>query len=230
VTMAAATLTAWLAAMPAGSVCAVIGAPGSGKTPIVMEADRAGVFPRRVVFNPYQSRDVKLSRSGLTHKRPWGGILCTPRELAEYPDRLLDHPRAAVVVDPGTLESSGKRSMGARFRAVAKVVWHTAGVDLICEEVGLYGRESADLMNQWASGGGHSLARLVLICQSLGRIQKDARRNISHVVALAQGEPEDIDNLRRRCGRAFAEDVMRLRLGTGEARCWRLGDAIGVQT
>lgn len=209
-----------LAALPSGATCAVIGAPGTGKTRAVQHADRHGAFRRRVVFDPYALTDRReASRGRLV--TPWPGVLVTPRGLLECPE-VLDREPLAVVVAPETDEPA---QLGRDFQAVCRLAWSTGDVDVIAEEAGLYGREAARMVQRLASGGRHVGVRLVLLSQSVTRLPIEARRYLSHVVAFAQGEPADVANLRQRCGRKFAARVQALRVG-GPPEFWRLGDAL----
>ena len=70
--------------------------------------------------------------------------------------------------------------------------------------------------------------RLVLLCQRLGRIQKDAREGITMVVAGALPEAA-IPELTDRCGEGFAAAVAQLTPPDENGRptmapiAWRLG-------
>lgn len=215
-----ADIVAVLREAPPGSVVGVLGAPGSGKSRAVQAADEAGAFRRRIVFDPYAWTDAaSLARGAPAY--PWPGRYVTPAELATAPELPDIEPR--LVVAARTLD---RRRLGRDFELVADIVWHTGGVDLIAEEAGLYSRDAVDLIMRLASGGRHVGARLVLIAQSLTRLCIDARRHLSHVVAFAQGEPQDIRELRLRCGRAFSHAVRTLRPGDGRFYMWRQGDVM----
>jgi|GEM_PF-4179125 len=227
----AVMLAAWLSALPAGSVCATLGNPQLGKSWAMKTAAQSGAFGRLAVFEPYAKRDRKLYRAGLSPAAPWVGVYCSPRDLAKYPRELLSPPGARVVVVPES-ETDDPVGLGREFSRVASVLWATGGVDLLGEEVGLYGREAERAMMRLASGGGHALMRLFLVCQSLGRIQKDARRHLNSVVSLPTGEPEDLESLRQRCGPEFVQRVAALDPEDGShAVAWRVGRGVAeVQT
>jgi hypothetical protein len=146
-------------------------------------------------------------------------MLISVRDLCAHPD-VLDRPNLRLVV---ALDSRTEQDRGRDFSRVLELAWHTGDLDIIAEEIGLYGRAAVEWVMQVASGSGHAGIRLHTICQSVGRIPIDARRHFSHVAALAQGEESDLDALRKRCGRAFAAAVSRLRKGDPPVT-WQLGE------
>lgn len=197
----------FLHALPMGSVCAVIGLPRTGKSSAVRAADLLGAFPRRVVFDPYAFRAIQ------TRKPMWRGDVRTPDVLAHYPD-LLDVDPLAITVAP---ESLDPRHLGLDFALVSELIWNTGGVDLICEEAGLYlggdglQRDAGDLLQRVASGAQHAQCRLIIICQSLTRLSIRARRHLSAVVAFATA-PADHDELRGMAGPEFVDTLARMDL------------------
>jgi hypothetical protein len=219
---------AFLRSLQPGSVCAVTGAPRTGKTTTVQRACRAGLFRRRVVFEPYGFRD-RLNLQRGEKVSPWTGEIGTAVELLAHPE-LLDRDPVALVVSSRNLS---RKVLGNAFSVTADLVWHTGGVDLICEEAGLYSREATELIMRFASGGGHCNSRVIFIVQSLGRLTKDGRRHLSHVLAFAAGEVSDIEDYRKRCGPEFAAELQRLRAADPETGrpadppiAWQLGQVL----
>lgn len=222
--VALSAVVAFFASVGDGGACAVTGAPQTGKSRSLKLADeQRKLKARRVVFDPYARRDLQLYEAGLKKSGPWGGTWCEADDLVFHPENLLDFDTVRVVVAPRTYD---KVQLGKQFARVFEACWNAGDVDLIAEEAGLYGRHAMDAMMQLSSGGSHALMRLFAVSQSLGRLPKDARRHLSHVVAFAQGETTDIDDLRKRCGRSFAERVQRLTPACGLAETWRLGEGI----
>jgi hypothetical protein len=174
-----------------------------------------------VVFDPYAWTDVRAVQQGKT-AYPWPGRIVDLGELAAEPE-ILDEARLNLVVAPRTVE---RKRLGEQFAAVADLVWHTGGVDLIAEEAGLYSREAVDAVMRLSSGGRHVGMRLMLISQSLTRLGIDARRHLTAAVVFAQGETADLDQLKQRCGAPFAAAVQRLRVGDGRCLFWRQGDPL----
>jgi hypothetical protein len=223
---------AFLRSLYPGAVCAVTGAPRTGKTRIVQEACRRGLFRRRVVFEPYGFRD-RLNFSRGERVSPWPGEIGTAPDLLADP-QLLDRDPVALVVSSRNLN---RKVLGNAFSVTADLVWHTGGVDLICEEAGLYSREATELIMRFASGGGHCNARVVFIVQSLGRLQIDGRRHLSHILSFAAGETSDVEDVRKRCGPMFAAALQQLRPADPETGrpadppiAWQLGQALTQQS
>lgn len=209
-----------------GSTIGLFGAPQTGKSYSLKTADAAKKLKRRrVVFDPYARRDKMLFERGLKKSPPWPGVWCEADDLVFHPEDLLDADTVRVVVAPRTLDPA---ELGKMFTRTFEACWAAGDIDLIAEEAGLYSRRARDAMMQLASGGSHALMRLYAVSQSIGRLDKDARRHLSHVVAFAQGETTDLDDLRKRCGRSFAERVQRLNPQSGLAETWKLGEGLGV--
>jgi hypothetical protein len=238
--MAALAAAAILARLPAGGVAAAVGVPNSGKTYAVQEALELAPWGQRVaVFDPYALIDrARWNRwlrtgAGPQPKRPWfhREQVATLDALLRRPEQL-DAARVRLVVT-GTRGTLDHAQLGKDFNSLCELLQLTQGIALVGEEAGLYSRRAAEWINTVATGGAHFGMRLVLLAQRLGRIQKDAREGITLVVAGAQGAPEDLDDLRGRCGAAFAEAVQRLQppdLDTGRPGsapiAWRLGDGL----
>lgn len=216
----AAALLDFYASVHSGGVCATLGAPRTGKTTAVEAADHAGVFARRVVFDPYARRDRMEMLRG-RKVRAWSGMLISPPQLYRNP-WVLDAPRLRLVVCPEGTPTEA--DLGRDFGRLCAMVWHQGDVDILAEEIGRYGRSAVEWVNQIASGAGHAGIRLFAICQSFGRIAKDARRNVSHIVAFAQGEESDFAALRARCGGHFEDRARQLAPGDRQAITWRLGE------
>lgn len=197
---------ALLCALPSGSVTAIIGLPRCGKSTLVQRADLDGAFPRRVVFDPYNRRD-RIEATRGKPVSPWNGRVLSSADLCRNPDVLDRDPLALVVCDSHDLSS---RWQGQAFSRVARLLWATGGVDLICEEAGLYSRHAVELGNQLATGGGHVGMRLICVVQSLSRLHIDFRRSISAVISFAQTEADDLKALAGRCGKRFAAQVAAL--------------------
>lgn len=217
---------AFLADAHEGAVIAVVGAPQSGvrgaewgKSRTVKAVDATGVWPRRVVFEPYGVRDrVEASRGRRLY--PWPGRVVTVRQLVADPS-ILDFDPLSLVVVP---DMGRGADLGRAFETVADLAWSTGGITVIGEEAALYARNALELCNRLATGGGHTGMRLVMIAQRWGRVPIDVRGCVSHLVAFAQAEDADVDALRKRCGRRFADEVQRLGVGA-RPLTWRLGDA-----
>lgn len=218
---------AFVAEAHPGSVVAIVGVPQSGargarwgKSRTAKAVDASGAWPRRIVFEPHGRRDrLEAARGKPLH--PWPGRLVSVGDVLRSPGILDSDPLDLVVVPDGARDEEER---GRMFAAVARACWHTGDVTVVAEEAAIYARHAVELMNLIATGGGHAGLRLVLISQSFTRIPIDARRNVSHVVAFAQGETADLDALRKRCGRGFAAGVARLGLGA-RPLTWRVGDA-----
>ena len=217
--MHAAALALMLANLGPGSVVAVIGMPGTGKTRAVQAAESRGELGRRIVFDPYGARDRTLARQG-DKVTPWPGQLVTLRQLATNV-HLLRAGNLRLVVAPSSLDPE---KMGAEFADLAELAWAQGRLTVVAEEAALYGRACVPAILRVASGGRHAGLRLVLVCQSIGRLPIDARRHLTAVVAHAQGEPQDLDDIRRRCGADFTTRVQALRVGDAPA-IWRIGDS-----
>lgn len=221
-----------LASLPAGGVAAAIGVPNSGKTSVVQEAlELAPWGARAVVFDPYALVDRAKWNRGDKAKRPWWPrcAVLTLDELLRNPAELDRHQARLVVT--GTRGTIDHAQLGRDFASLCELLQLTHGVALVGEEAGLYSRYAAAWVNTVSTGGAHFGMRLVLLAQRMGRIQKDAREGITLVVAGAQGAPEDIQDLRGRCGKAFAERVRSLRppdngRPVDAPIAWRLGDGL----
>jgi hypothetical protein len=220
------TAAEFLAALPAGSVCAVVGLPASGKSHAVRTADSRLAFPRRVVFDPYFQIALAQAkrRKGATL---WPGSAVTPLQLLRNASggvrgRWLDRADCRLTVAPTSLRPI---DLARDFRDVAEVCWETSGVDLILEEAGLYLHhpEAYDLLTRYSSGAQHAGARVILVLQSLSRLPIQARRCLTALVCFAVGEPRDIDEIRKRCGSALADEAQAFRLGDFRCFCWRQG-------
>lgn len=197
------------AGLPAGSVVVVVGLPRYGKSVLLQQADVYGAFPRRVVFDPYATRDRREATLGRPIS-PWNGRLITLPQLRQRLE-LLDRNDVHLVVQPRSLKPD---AAGAEFGKLAELLWHTGGVDLLCEEAGLYSRHAVDLTMQLASGGGHAGMRLFLISQSVSRLHVDVRRHMTHLVAFAQSAAIDAGEISRQCGKDFAAAVQAQQKGT----------------
>lgn len=218
-------LVEFYASMHPGAVSLTLGVPRTGKTTGMIAAMQAGAIgPRVLVADPYARVDRAEMRRG-EPVTPWPGMLITPEDLAANA-HVLDQARGTIVVCPrGTLS---EYQLGLVYGRVLELVWHTGRYDIVAEEFGLWGRAAYEWANRIATGGGHPRLRLHALCQSLGRVQRDVRRVPTHIVSYAQGDSEDITELRKRCGRPFAEAVARLRPRDGERPAdppltWRLG-------
>lgn len=218
--LAATAAVSFAADLRPGDVCAWIGAPRTGKSRALMAADDGGAFPRRVVFDPYADRDRKNARNAGTrgHVHPWPGMLVTVPDLLDHP-RLLwtEAERGGLVVAPTNLEPE---AVGKDFAALARLAWEVGDVDLLAEEAGLYSRHAVSMVMRLASGGGHAGVRLVLVSQSFTRLQADARRHVSAVLAFPTGAAADFDELRGLCGDGFVSDLRSLRKGDGRCAVW----------
>lgn len=229
--VAMSALSAFYASMHPGAVSATLGVPGVGKTPIVVQAWREGALRDRVVVvDPYARRDRLEFSTGRSTKRPWPGMLISPQQLLANLE-VLDRPKLMLVVCPEGVPA--EKALGDIFSAVARACWHSGSIDLVGEEFGKYGRQASEWVNTVASGGGHADMRLHAICQSLGRVQIDGRRNITHLVVGAQGDEEDLRVLRLRCGKVFAAAVKKLRPREDDRPAdppltWRLGGATSL--
>lgn len=227
--LAAAAL---LAALPAGGVAAAIGVPNSGKTTVVQEALELAPWGKRaVVFDPYALIDRAKWNRGDRAKKPWWPrcAVFTLDELLRAPGEL-DRRNTRLVVT-GTRGTIDHAQLGRDFASLCELLQLTHGFALVGEEAGLYSRHAAAWINTVATGGAHFGMRLIVLAQRMGRIQKDAREGLTLVVAGAQGAPEDISDLRGRCGAAFAESVRSLRPPEngrpGDSPiAWRLGDGL----
>lgn len=228
--MAALAAAATLAALPAGGVAAVIGLPGSGKTTCAQQAlDACAWGQRAALFDPYALRDRGNWDAGERERTPWWRNVPAVAldELLRRP-AMLDRGRSRIVVagTRGTLDAS---RLGRDFATLVDLLWTTGRYALIAEECGLYSRNAADAINRVSTGGAHAGMRLVLLCQRLGRIQKDAREGITRLVAGALPETA-IPELRERCGESFAARVAALTPpdDNGRPTCapiaWTLGE------
>jgi hypothetical protein len=218
---AIAAAAAFLAESVPGEVLASTGLPRTGKSRTVKAADASGAFGRRVVFEPYAARDRLESAAG--HELyPWAGQVVAYPELVRNPRRYLCGSRCRLVVDPGC-DAFDARELGRRFTSLAKLCFAVGGIDLVAEEAALYGREATPAMLLVATGGGHARMRLVVISQRFGRIHIDARGCITRVVAFAQSEAADLDALRVKCGRPWADRVARLDPHCGTPVLWKAG-------
>jgi hypothetical protein len=216
----------FLAELPPGSVVGCVGLPRTGKSYVVRAADKAGAFPRRVVFDPYFSIALAKRRRRESVEL-WPGTAVTPDQLLRNAaggarGRWLDRADARITVAPSNL---APKSLARDFRDVAEVCWDTSGVDLILEEAGLYLHhpEAYELLTRYASGAGHAGARVVLILQSLSRLPIQARRCLSAIVCFAVGEPLDLDEIARRCGHELAHLAHGFRVGDRRHFCWQQG-------
>lgn len=233
--MATLAAAAVLAGLPAGGVGACIGLPGSGKSTAAQQAlDAAPWGQRAALFDPYAPRDRSNWQRGHRERAPWWPKVeaVTLDELLRRPS-MLDRARRRLVVS-GTRGTLDPVRLGRDFSTLVNLLWATHGYALIGEECGLYSRNAAEAINRVATGGAHAGMRLVLLCQRLGRIQKDAREGITRMVVGAQGGPEDIADLRERCGATFAAKVQSLRQPDNGRpvdfpRAWKLGDGLGPQ-
>ena len=100
-----------LAGAPSGSVVAITGCPGTGKSRVAKEASVQ--FRRVVIFDPHASRDRAEARRG--HELyPWQGELVGASDLLTSPE-ILDVSPLRLVVDPEGLEGE---AMGRAFAGV----------------------------------------------------------------------------------------------------------------
>jgi hypothetical protein len=203
-----ASVVAFLMHMPPGAVALGVGAPQTRKSTYFQEAARQGAFGTRlVVFDPYARRDRLRAMAG-ERVSPWPGRLYTPEEIIRRPSVLCWDPLQIVVAGD---DAATSEQMARDFQTAARLVWKVGGVSLGAEEMGRYGRQASETINQWASGSGHTGGCFFGIAQSLGRIQIDARRCVRRLVAFPLGEERDMYAIRERCGAKFAEAVSRLR-------------------
>jgi hypothetical protein len=204
----------------AGAVIALVGAPQTGKSRLAKDADAAGVWPRRLVYEPHGRRD-RLEVARGRKLWPWRGRLVSVADVLRNPAILDVDPLALVAVPDGARDEAAR---GKLFSAIGELVWETGGITLIAEEAAIYARHALEVANLLATGGAHADVRLVLISQSWTRIPLDVRRCVSHVVAFTQSEPADVDELRKKCGKEFARRVAALNRGASPL-LWALGDA-----
>lgn len=218
-------MSRWLAELPPGTVCGVFGLPGSGKSRALKEADKAGAFARRLVFDPYGKRDLLLYRRWLEEAPPWPGLWCRPRDLVEVPELLDRDARGRLerqfVVDPGTYETT---RLGWAFSAVCEVLWNTGGIDVIGEEAALWSRNCVRWLNQIASGGRHARMRVLLVTQEWGRLLADARDNLNAALFFSPVSARYRTEILTKCGPEVAEAAARLAAGAAPVR-WRAGAA-----
>lgn len=198
-------LTAFLASVYSGGVAAITGMPRTGKT---TEATLAlpSVSVRSMAFSPYHLRDAREAERGKL-VRLYPGRVVTPEELCADPT-ILDVTPLRLVVCPWRDE--GDLKLGRQFAAVLKVAWETGDVDVWADECSRYMRGAVEQVNQIATGGGHAGMRLFAVSQTPGRFPIDFRKMISHWATFALGSPEDLDAVRDRAGRDFADRVARL--------------------
>jgi hypothetical protein len=176
-----------LASAPAGSVAAVCGRPGTGKSRVVKLAiaRHPEKFRRLVVFDPHAKRDRLMLERG-AQLYPWQGELVEFAELVAAPRKLLCRSPVALVVDPGTID---RAKLAARFKTTAALAWNAGGLDVIAEEAALYAREATDPITLYATSGRHTGGRLFLISQRFMRVHVDARELLSHVVLFGPRDP-----------------------------------------
>lgn len=199
-----------------GSVIALIGAPGTGKSRTAKAAAEA--WPRRVVYEPHGERDRVEAARG-KELFPWRGDLVRLPDLLRAPS-VLDRDPLRLVIVPGTLDA--ERS-GRGFAALCRLAWHTGEIAIVAEEAALYARHAVAEATLIATGGRHAGVRLVMVAQRWGRIPIDVRECVSHLVAYA-GAGADLKELAAKCGAAFAQGVRALKRGDGP-QTWRQGDA-----
>lgn len=209
--MAALAAAAALAALPAGGVAACIGLPGTGKTTVAQKAlDACAWGQRAALFDPYALRDRANWRAGHRERAPWWpNVPAVALDDVLRNPSMLDKARCRLVV-AGTRGTLDAHRLGRDFSTLVDVLWSTGRFALVAEECGLYSRNAADAINRVSTGGAHAGMRLLLLCQRLGRIQKDAREGITVLVSGAQPEVA-IPELRERCGERFAASVAALK-------------------
>ena len=214
-----------VAAVEPGQVIGSIGVPGTGKTATVEAASKH--WPRVVVFDPYAARDRQRVASGKARRVAWSGELVDVLDLLADPTRL-DASKMRLIVAGSDLSP---KALGADFSALAELCWSTGDLVLVGEEAGLYSRAAVPIIHRIASGGAHAGLSLVLVSQSLTRLHVDARRGITLLTCGEQGEAGDVEALRDRCGRSFAERVRALRgpepgIPPSAPLVWRLGEGV----
>lgn len=202
-----------------GGTLIACGITGYGKTTTVQAA--LADSSRVVVVDPYSGLDRRRDAAGTGRRRTWQGDLWTHDQLIANPDPLRVQPMR-VIYDPGTLTSY---RMGPRIAGLLEMLWEDGDVDIVLEEAGLYSRSIIEMVNRLCTGAGHSGCRLFCIVQGYSRITLDARRNPTRILAFAQVDATDYDELRPKVG---AGGVARLQaLQPGDAPVlWRLGQQV----
>ena len=221
-----------IAAQLTGDASALSGMPRTGKSYLAKEADNAGLFgERRVVTDRYYIRDRREIEQGAPGS-VWQhdpGELLTANELAMCPEILERTPLRAVIYT--TSESHAQ--LAKEWTLVAKLCRSVGGIHLVTEESAFLRDVPAarELLLDWATGCGHWQGRLTCITQSIDRLYIEVRKALSLIICYAQGSPEDLLAIKRRCGKAFMQLVALLKKGTStqpgdRPKIWQAGDGL----
>jgi energy-coupling factor transporter ATP-binding protein EcfA2 len=199
-----------------------VGKKGSGKSTrlkaALAMAMKAG--QRCVVFDPLD----EYSEDGRKRASVVLGPLTrrmTTEEFAEDVDVLLEDGLALAVVPVG----SDPEEWAADFAALLEEVEDVGDLILGADELAVWGQHcpkaidrAACLSRHWGDEG----VGLLLGSQRATGIPFTTRTQASQINSGIQDMPADVAALEERCGRAFAEEVSRLK--RGEFRHWRDDD------
>jgi hypothetical protein len=214
---------AWMRTQAAGAVCLVTGLPRSGKSRLLKDADAAGVFPRRAIYDPYATRDRVCHARGLSPSPPWEGYWIAVEDLVTVP-ATLDAQRRLVVY-PRDWTATARVAWG--FRQLAELLWATGQYDLVGEEAGLWSRWAVELLNRVVSGGGHALLRCWLVAQEWGRIYADARDCANAAIFFSPCGGRYRREIAQKCGPETVDRLDEITPG-GPPVCWRAGEGVYV--
>jgi Helicase HerA, central domain len=197
---------------------ALPGLTGSGKgnrakSLIAREWDGGKGWPT-IVIDPHDEYSVQGK------ERPGEVVLgCLPTRLSWsawntcWRD-LIDDPRLGLaIVANGEPEETAEE-----LADLVNLLESTGGVFLVMDELHRYQEHAARTLNRLAFESRKWRVPVCFVTQRMTDIPKGARTQLTDVDSGLQLDDEDVDALRRRCGKDFAERVPLLR--PGESVYW----------
>ncbi|ATB36292.1 hypothetical protein CYFUS_001706 [Cystobacter fuscus] len=171
---------------------------------------------RVVVFDPHD----EYSQEGRASDEVVLGPLPSRRELWQLkadPSELLEGDASFAVV-PGSLR---KAEVAKAFSWLAWTVYEAGDLVFAADEMVLFweSSEAQEAMNFLATQGRHAKVPLVLAAQRVVHVPYTARTQVTLLDTGKQDDPDDVAAIAKRCGKDFAEQVPKLKLG--ERLVWR---------
>lgn len=197
----------------------VCGVTGSGKSWHVKDAlARADLDQVAVVVVPDVHGEYL---EGLHNWLPAAELAQGARTQKPFKIRGLFIGGLAVRPDARTPEACAEAfKLVARLLAALEPKQKTI---LILDEVHFWADQVPEELRNLACMGRHDEIEIVFVTQRAAKVPIDARSQCQNVVAFAQSEPADLEALRLRCGKNFAEEVSLLVPASHEHAAWTQG-------